>query len=181
MRQLTIVVMITLMLTVLGLYLENVVPEGTKVIEEVSYQLTPPPIKILYDFTDKEITCLAQNVYYEARGENIIGQQAVAEVTLNRWKRHQPKTLCDIIFQRNDTVCQFSWVCDTNRGTPHQNSPAWITAINIAWSATHGETCQCELEEAIYFHAVYTQPSWSRTQIRLKQIGNHVFYAAANN
>jgi spore germination cell wall hydrolase CwlJ-like protein len=136
--------------------------------------------RVLHSVTDKDIDCLAKNVYYEARGEETLGQYAVAEVTLNRWKNNPTKTLCQIVYQRSDNGCQFSWVCNPSLPLPSYQSAAWLLALDIAREFAKGKTCECNLNNAIYFHATYVQPSWARTKPLIAQIGKHKFYADNN-
>jgi spore germination cell wall hydrolase CwlJ-like protein len=63
---------------------------------------------------DKQVRCLAENIYYESRGESLEGQIAVAKVTLNRLDEGYARTVCGVVKQRNPNGCQFSWVCNTN-------------------------------------------------------------------
>ena len=63
----------------------------------------------------REVECLAQNIYFEAGAEPIAGKIAVATVTLNHVKQGFAKTICGVVKQKRNGVCQFSWVCQDKR------------------------------------------------------------------
>jgi spore germination cell wall hydrolase CwlJ-like protein len=67
-----------------------------------------------YNLVDyDQIDCLADNIYFEARAESERGQYAIAEVTMNRVNSGTfPQTVCDVVRQERNGVCQFSWWCD---------------------------------------------------------------------
>lgn len=149
----------------------------TQGVEQV---IATPDMRILNTLTDKDVDCLAKNVYYEARGEETIGQFAVAEVTLNRWKRQATKSLCQIVYQRSDNGCQFSWVCNPYLLPPSHHSEAWRASMAVATAFVNGRTCKCDLQDAMFFHAVYVKPHWAKQKPVIKQIGKHIFYADNN-
>ncbi len=128
----------------------------------------------------KDITCLALNVYHEARGEPKAGQYAVARVTLNRAKsKHYPNDICDVVFQKNwdkrrqRYVSAFSWTELDSR--PSKKSKTWQQAWDIAESAYTG-TDNSKTREALFYHANYIRPSWSRNKKPVARIGKHIFY-----
>lgn len=122
---------------------------------------------------DSDVRCLAENVYYESRGEPLKGQLAVAKVTLNRLHEGYAKSVCGVVKQG----CQFSWVCNGAVSPPF--GLAWSQAVGIALVALH-ETARVEdpTNGASHFHATYIEwkPTWQRVQNSISQIGNHVFY-----
>lgn len=125
-------------------------------------------------FRDREIRCLAEAVYYEARGEPRRGQEAVAEVVANRVaSRAYPNTFCGVVNQRGRSVCQFSWVCDSRRAAPR--GLQWDRAQDIATRVVDGWEPGV-VQGATHFHATRVSPSWSRVYRRVEQIGSHVFY-----
>ena len=125
----------------------------------------------------RDLECLTQAVYYEARGESARGQAAVAQVVLNR-VRHPafPKTVCAVVFQGASTGrgCQFSFACD---GSMHdrREPEAWRKAETIAARAMSGAMV-AEVGKATHFHVVGLGPLWSQDMIRVAQVGMHVFY-----
>lgn len=125
---------------------------------------------------DEELTeqlrCLAGAVYFESRGEPLYGQLAVAEVVINRAEdRRWPASYCGVVYQRN----QFSFVRSGRMPQIRTSSAAWQRAKAVAKIAHEG-LWESEASEAVYFHANYVRPSWSRRKTRLAQIDTHVFY-----
>jgi hypothetical protein len=120
-----------------------------------------------------DATCLAQAVYYESRGEPVAGQQAVAQVVMNRLGRYAP-SVCGVVFQRSRYTCQFSFACDGAMDRP-VNLAAWSQASAIAHQALGGFVYK-PMKDATHFHAVYVTPPWSSTLTRVQQIGQHIFY-----
>lgn len=119
-----------------------------------------------------EMECLAGAVYFEARGEPLAGQLAVAQVVINRTEsRHFPSTYCGVVHQPR----QFSYV--RNGRTPHirRDTQAWRNARAIARIAHEG-LWDSQAGDALYFHANYVRPNWSRTKQALATIDTHVFY-----
>ncbi len=125
-----------------------------------------------------ETHCLAQAIYYEARGESVSGQMAVAEVILNRTKsRRYPDSVCEVVFQ-NDHMknrCQFSFACDGNTDDPAETSSAWRRARLIANYLTTEEDLSLT-HSATHYHATYVQPHWASSLEKTVQIGQHIFY-----
>ena len=132
----------------------------------------PEPVSNGYN---KQLMCLAKNVYYEAGAESDKGKAAVAHVTLNRASSdHFPDSVCNVVYQRNRAVCQFSWVC-ARKALPKQHSENWRESLRIAKEALAGRVVD-PTYGALFFHAVYVKPSWSRTFKKTTRIGNHIFY-----
>jgi spore germination cell wall hydrolase CwlJ-like protein len=122
---------------------------------------------------DKQVRCLAENVYHESRGESLQGQFAVARVTLNRLEEGYAKTLCGVVRQG----CQFSWVCEGGSRTP--SGYHWNQAVGVALVAINeSDKVEDPTRGATHFHATYInwQPAWRRVKDSVQQIGNHVFY-----
>jgi Cell Wall Hydrolase len=123
------------------------------------------------------LTCMTQAVYFEARSEPLEGQEAVAQVVMNRTHMAQyPSQVCDVVFQGAEraTGCQFSFVCNGALGPPAE-SDAWRRAGVVAQRALAGFVYE-PLKDATHFHATYVTPYWSGSLTRLKQIGGHIFY-----
>jgi len=116
--------------------------------------------------------CLASAVYFEARGESLEGQLAVAEVVLNRAASGRyPATWCGVVVQR----AQFSFV---RRGTiprADRDSEAWRRAVAISRIAEAREQ-RVLPQDVLWYHASYVRPSWGRRLDRNGQIGTHIFY-----
>ena len=125
----------------------------------------------------RDLECLTEAVYFEARGETPAGQAAVAQVVLNRVKSPAfPKSVCGVVFQGaadHRAGCQFSFACDGSTRRAHEPD-AWQRARRIATKAMSGQVTAA-VGNATHFHVVTVQPDWSGL-IRVAQVGAHVFY-----
>lgn len=123
---------------------------------------------------DREQDCLASAVYFEARGEPIEGQLAVAEVVLNRAASGKyPRDICGVVEQ----PWQFSFVNATGR-IPNANraSEAWRKSVAIARIARE-ELADSLPSDVLWYHADYVAPSWGKRLRKQTKIGLHIFYA----
>ncbi len=130
----------------------------------------------------RDLECLTQAVYYEARGESPAGQAAVAQVVLNRVKHPAfPKTVCAVVFQGASVGhgCQFSFACD---GSMHdrREPAAWRRAETVAARALSGAV-MAEVGKSTHFHTLGLAPEWEQDMIRVAQVGMHVFYRFGHN
>lgn len=125
----------------------------------------------------RDLECLTEAVYYEARGETPAGQAAVAQVVLNR-ARHPayPKTICGVVYQRayGGGTCQFSFACDGSM-RKRRDSGAWARAERVATKALSGGV-MAQVGNATHFHTIYVSPAWGPRLIKVGQVGLHVFY-----
>lgn len=120
----------------------------------------------------EQMRCLAGAVYFESRGEQLAGQLAVAQVVINRSEdRRWPASYCGVVYQRS----QFSFVRGGRMPNINTSSAAWDRAKAVARIA-HDGMWESEAADAVYFHATYVRPRWSRAKTRLTQIDTHVFY-----
>ena len=124
----------------------------------------PPPLTRLvadearFDTADREQDCLANAVYFEARGESLEGQLAVAEVVLNRARSGRyPTTLCAVVTQ----PAQFSFVRRGVIPPADRACEAWRRAVAIARIAQAGER-RLLAGNVLWYHANYVRPSWGR-------------------
>jgi spore germination cell wall hydrolase CwlJ-like protein len=126
------------------------------------------------DTADQQQDCLASAVYFEARGESLEGQLAVAEVILNRVASSRyPDTVCEVVEQ----PWQFSFVNATGRiPNADRASQAWSKAVAIARIAQAG-TADAVDSDVLWYHADYVSPSWGRRLARQEKIGVHIFYS----
>jgi hypothetical protein len=136
----------------------------------------PPPAPVKDDRA-QAIGCMATAILYEAGFEPSEGQEAVAEVILNRLHNPAfPKTVCGVIFQGSDrgTGCQFSFTCD---GSMNKTLPmdAVLRARAVATHAIDGELA-AHTAGATHYHADYVSPYWAPSLVRLTSIGRHIFY-----
>lgn len=119
-----------------------------------------------------DLKCLAQAIYFEARGEPLAGQLAVARVIVNRTQSPLfPSDYCSVVTQR----AQFSFVRNGRIPAVKSNSRAWQRAKAIARIA-HQELWESEAKDALFFHATYARPSWAQTKLARATIDSHVFY-----
>ena len=129
-------------------------------------------------FSAAEQKCLAEGIYFEARGEDAKGQAAVAQVILNRVRNPAyPATICGVVYQNKNwrNRCQFSFACDGSR--PRVRSPHnYRIAQEVAMAVTAGKIFIPEVGSATHYHATYVHPRWARTMEKMKKIGLHIFY-----
>lgn len=129
--------------------------------------LLPAPAKIL-DIEQRDLHCLALNIYHESRGESLAGQAAVALVTLNRvHSPHWPRTVCGVVYQPR----QFSWTLQRHK--PVHDPRAWQTAVAVARAAVEG---RFQHFSATHFHTHQVRPHWRKKLEVVTTIGNHIFY-----
>ncbi len=125
----------------------------------------------------RAIRCLTQAVYFEAALESTEGQEAVAQVVLNRVRDpNYPDSICGVVFEGAERVtgCQFSFTCD---GALAQQPVAWAwnRAHAVALKALSGHVAT-RVGTATHYHADYVHPWWSPTLAKITQIGAHIFY-----
>jgi spore germination cell wall hydrolase CwlJ-like protein len=119
-----------------------------------------------------DLKCLAQAVYFEARGEPLAGQLAVARVVINRAASGiYPSDYCSVVTQRK----QFSFVRNGRIPRADEASDEWRRAKAIAQIA-HQDLWQSEARDALYFHATYVHPGWANRKTQLARIDTHIFY-----
>lgn len=126
---------------------------------------------------DAQFDCLATALYFEARGETVLGQFAVAEVILNRVDSGQfPDNVCAVVGQGGSGGCQFSYACD---GQPEiiREAGAFDTVARVARVMLDGAPRDLTAG-ATYFHTRSVRPSWARVFERTAAIGAHLFYRA---
>jgi N-acetylmuramoyl-L-alanine amidase len=117
------------------------------------------------------LTCLALNLYHEARGEGPEGMTTVGVVTLNRVAHpNWPDDICEVVHQ----PYQFSW---TAAAPPVQEPEAWALAKAIATDLVLGEADSPLDHRALFFHTPAVTPGWAAQMEPLGRIGNHIFYA----
>ena len=128
---------------------------------------------------EKNLSCLAINIYKEAANEPFEGKVAVAQVTINRTKNPNfPDTICDVVYQKNTfmgkVVCQFSWYCDGAYRGRVVNKQAYDESYKVA-KMVYLEDFKLEsVKNALYYHADYVNPNWGKKKVT--KIGAHIFY-----
>ena len=127
---------------------------------------------------ERQLDCLAINIYREAGYEPFEGKVAVAQVTMNRVEHPKfPKDVCAVVYEKNNwsgrIVCQFSWYCDST----HRNRPigkGYEESYEVAKRVLLEGFRLPSLEDALFYHADYVNPRWRLD--RIQQIGTHIFY-----
>lgn len=151
------------------------------VVTLVLISVIPTPVHAIglqhKSFLDREIECLARNIYFEAGGETFEGKVAVAQVTINRSEDEKfPSTICNVVHQKtlisNRFICQFSWVC--NKKDVKMNKSLYAESVEVAELVLLEGFRLAKLKDAMYFHAIHIKPNWGK--IKVARIGNHIFY-----
>ena len=149
---------------------------------------TPDKPAIEYDAS---ATCLAKNMYYEARNQGTAGWMAVTAVVFNRVKDERfPSTICEVIEQgptrkslKDPTVnipikhlCQFSWFCDGLSDNP-KDKKTYQKFLSISDTILSNKMPFYDITGgATHYHADYVTPAWSKTKTKTVEIGDHIFY-----
>jgi len=141
--------------------------------------LVPVPTKIVDMRTvaidNSELQCMSENIYFEAATQSLIGKIAVGQVVLNRMKSGRfPKTVCGVINQRVNDICQFSWKCEGNKEI--RNATAWRQSQQVAYDLLSRERKDMVdiTEGATHFHGTGVKPGWNLKL--LTKIDDHLFY-----
>jgi hypothetical protein len=126
--------------------------------------------------------CLAEAVYFEARGEPESGQYAVAQVVMNRVRSpYYPDSVCGVVYQNKHmrNRCQFSFACDRipDRVT---NRESWKLATRIAYEVMEQGYYLGDVGQSTHYHATYVRPRWIRDMNKEAHIGRHIFYTVRN-
>jgi spore germination cell wall hydrolase CwlJ-like protein len=158
---------------------ESIAPKGEVNADD---QRTPTPAERLglldAKLRAKSEKCLAEAVYFEARGEAVRGQIAVAQVVLNRaFSGFYPNTVCAVVYQSKyrHTVCQFTFACESNTDVIREPD-MWERARKIAKAALDGLIWLPEVGKSTHYHAYYVRPSWVGEMKKLYRFGVHTFY-----
>jgi spore germination cell wall hydrolase CwlJ-like protein len=156
---------------------QTVTANKFEVLKERSGQFSNDIVSI--KTIEKQLDCLAINIYREAGHEPFEGKVGVAQVTMNRVADGRfGNDVCGVVYQRNvvmeRVICQFSWACDS----VHRNRPINKEAYNESYAVAKKvllENFRLDvLKDALYYHAVYVNPQWNLDKIG--KIGQHIFY-----
>ena len=142
-------------------------------------QMLSSPDIVSIKTRERQLECLAMNIYREAGHENFEGKVAVAQVTMNRASHPSfPKDVCAVVFQKSvvidRVICQFSWYCDTAHRARPINQSAYNESMAVAKKVLLEGFRLDIMKEALYYHANYVNPRWPLEKIG--SIGNHIFY-----
>ena len=140
---------------------------------------------------DKEVTCMAKNIFFEAAIESTAGKLAVAHVTLNRVdSKHFPSTVCEVVYEGPHYTaancemypvrdrCQFSWYCDGKGDDPREGSRLWEDSQELAkYVLLRQEELPDITDGALHYHANYiNSPKWAKKKKITTKIDTHIFY-----
>jgi spore germination cell wall hydrolase CwlJ-like protein len=147
--------------------------------QKAQARAVPDTADVTVAVRERQLDCLARNIYYESGGEPFEGKVAVAQVTLNRVKNSQfPNDICRVIYQKSPimdkVVCQFSWTCSGVTKVKPANGREYEESMAVAKKVLLEGFRLPSLEQALYFHGDYINPGWKRT--RVAHIGRHIFY-----
>jgi spore germination cell wall hydrolase CwlJ-like protein len=133
---------------------------------------------------ERQLECMAMNIYREAGYEPFEGKVAVAQVTMNRVAKGTfGNDVCGVVYQKNvimeKVVCQFSWACDSAAKARPINNTAYNESYAVAKKVLLENFRLDIMKDALYYHANYVNPRWPLEKIG--SIGNHIFYKGKNN
>ena len=124
------------------------------------------------------LMCMALNIYHGSRSEEMRGQVAVANVTLNRVASNKwPNDVCSVVKQgyvKGKSNCQFSWFCDGKPDTP-TDTVAWARSVLVANDVMMGYIPDIT-KGATHYHAKYVKPYWAKSLSPTVSLGSHIFY-----
>jgi spore germination cell wall hydrolase CwlJ-like protein len=139
--------------------------------EDITYTTSVP---------SKQIECLARNMYFEAKNEPDEGIKAVGFVTMNRVADDSfPKTICEVVHQKTNKTCQFSWVCLPKKQLVIKDIDTYNRIYEMAKVIAMGQATNKLYDPSrgsLFFHAAYVSPSWRAKLKRKVRIGGHIFY-----
>ena len=138
---------------------------------------------------DKEVTCMAKNIFFEAAVESTAGKLAVAHVTLNRVDSQRfPNTVCEVVYEgphhasgfpKRD-MCQFSWYCDGKHDNPNEGK-SWKVSQKIAEYVLQNPGMLDITDSATHYYADYIPaPRWANARDKTVKIDTHIFYNKTN-
>ena len=173
-----IIKIIAMLLMAVGMYFSVSLLHWT-ITNKLSHVQIIETNKITAEFRERQLGCLAKNIYHEAGREPFEGKVAVAQVTLNRVESGQfPGDVCKTIYQKNmiyeKMVCQFSWACDRDSLNRPLNKEAYNESMEVAKKVLLEGFRLPSLQHALYYHADYIDPGWKKEKIT--KIGHHIFY-----
>jgi spore germination cell wall hydrolase CwlJ-like protein len=164
-------------LLVVALLIQSVTQAKMNRLKEGQFLNSPDVVSI--KTRERQLDCMAMNIYREAGHEPFEGKVAVAQVTMNRVKDGRfGDDVCGVIYKKNvvmeKVVCQFSWACDSAAKTAPINNSAYNESYEVAKKVILEGFKLGVLKDALYYHANYVNPQWQLDKIG--QIGNHIFY-----
>lgn len=141
-------------------------------------------VKVARAVDPRQLKCLAENIFYEAGGEDLLGQAAVARVVMNRVKHGFASTPCGVVHQKTvvatddgapRTLCQFSWACE-DVDPIGSNNRRYTEAKQVAYQVLAYDAYEGVIPKStLFFHNTSVNPQWPYHKVA--KIGNHVFYS----
>lgn len=149
------------------------------VTDKISKEEVYEASKITAASRERQLACLATNIYREAGGEPFEGKVGVAQVTINRTESGLfSSDICEVVYQKDKiyekVLCQFSWVCQKSPIIAPTNEAAYKESMEVAKKVLLEGFRLSILNQALYFHGDYINPGWKRQKIG--KIGHHIFY-----
>jgi spore germination cell wall hydrolase CwlJ-like protein len=157
---------------------QTVAPKGEVTGEDKRPMSPADRLKLDEKGRAKAEKCLAEAVYFEARGEPVMGQIAVAQVILNRaFSGKYPNTVCGVVYQNahRHLACQFTFACDGIRDVVREPD-MWVRAKKISTEMLDGKLWLPEVGKATHYHATYVHPGWVSEMKKMHRLGVHIFY-----
>jgi hypothetical protein len=157
---------------------ESVAPKGE--VNADNQRIKSPAERLALDDKSraKSEKCLAEAVYFEARGEAVRGQIAVAQVVMNRvFSGKYPDTVCGAVYQNKHRhlACQFTFACDNNADVIREPE-MWERAKKISKAMLDGQIWLPEVGKSTHYHAYWVRPSWVAEMKKMYKTGVHTFY-----
>ncbi len=175
-------VSMTIGMLVVALLVQTITATKFQVLKERSGYTSADVVSI--KTREKQLDCMAMNIYREAGHEPFEGKVAVAQVVMNRVNSGKfAPDVCGVIYQKSvimeRVVCQFSWFCDSATKSRPVNQSAYNESYEVAKKVILEGFKLDVLKDALYYHADYVNPRWGFEKIG--KIGNHVFYRGKGN
>lgn len=154
------------------------IEETQRLVKNMTTVVIPPVTAtvIAKVISPSELKCMAENIYFEAARESLVGKIAVGQVVLNRMKSpNYPKTICGVVHQKNGTTCMFSWTCEEPKEIVQGNS--WKQSQQVAQEllSKSSENTLDITEGSTHFHGIQINPGWNNLKPTAK-IDGHQFY-----
>jgi spore germination cell wall hydrolase CwlJ-like protein len=166
----------------IGTLISSVTMKKINTLKDQQFVSSPDVVSIRD--RERQLDCLAKNIYYEAASEPFEGKVAVAQVTMNRAESGKfPSDVCQVVYQKNvvmeKVVCQFSWYCTNGGKPPIRSQEMYNESYKVAKKVLLEGFRLDIMKNALYYHADYVSPNWGKEKIG--KIGRHVFYRENSN
>ena len=158
-------------------YYQQIASETQDLLQSMVPASVIPKLAVLRTMpvNQEELRCMAENIYYEAATQSLVGKMAVGHVVLNRMASPRyPKTACGVVNQKVGEVCMFSWKCESHKEIRDQK--AWKQSQQVAYDLLSRDRKDIVdiTEGATHFHAVGLKTDWKLKKVT--KIDDHLFY-----